>query len=302
MIKLSTGLAINLYTQKTCFLTLFDSQITTTLSKKKDIIMIIDKLKNPNELETKVEVLKEAFLDKNADTIRTIFTDYLSRIINKQKFEDEFSFFPFVHLILLALGFETNAEISTSGGRLDLYSGINKHIYAVLEIRHVAKIDKLSKTEENLILANLARENLDADIISHYIAAAVKAKLGPWIVSKLLRQSNEMPKTDALTQKILLNAEELVLNEAERNLAIAKAAREKLNQKEIEEALLKAPKKAEANPTKIYNLLKSATQDALKDINNKGYQHLIKFEVMDIIPLGLSIYGHGTEVYAEFGS
>jgi hypothetical protein len=202
----------------------------------------------------------------------------------------------------LALGFDVKSEIPEAQDRLDLYVKLGNNVYAIVLVRHVPKIDKLTKAEENVLLASFAASKLDDNIISHYIVAAVEAKLGSCKVSKLLEESNEEIKSDAEKQKILLNLEDVVLSEAEWNLTIENLARERFNQNEIEEVLLKAPPKSEPTHAYINNSLKSSAQDALKDIDPRKYKSIIGDDAKVINTLGLFIYGYGTEVYAEFGS
>ncbi|MDR2437582.1 MAG: hypothetical protein LBD17_05930 [Endomicrobium sp.] len=214
--------------------------------------------------------------------------------------KDEMTFQTFVQFFLLASGFDV--KIYGSNARLELCFGIDDKVYVIFAIRHEGKIDKFTKAEENLPLALLAADKFDDNIISQYIVSAVKAKLEPRKVFQLLRESQEDAKTEGEKHKILLSAVDTVLTEDERNQVYANAARERLNQEKIKEALLNAHSKSKPTPTEINILLKNSAQEPLKDIDVKKYQSILGDDAKFINTSSLSIYAYGTDVYAQFDS
>jgi hypothetical protein len=267
-----------------------------------NILSTIINLRKHNELETNGKVLREAFLQKDAKTISLIFSDYLSRIADFQILENAHTFNDFVQFILLALGFDDINTFPGNKSGKDLCYKINDKAYVIFTIKHVTKVDKLTRADKTEILARLALRELTPSIKTKYIIAAVKYKLETWKVNKLIRESPKELISQAEKEKFLFNTALQVLSKDEINRVLAKAARESLNQRQIEKAYVKALVHLKSTPIEIDKSLKSTAKSAKKDINTKLYQSIIGDDNKEIITMRLTIYGYCTDVYAEFVS
>ncbi|MDR2351663.1 MAG: AAA family ATPase [Deltaproteobacteria bacterium] len=257
------------------------------------------KLKTIDE-KTIGKELREAIIERNTDKSSRIFTDFFAIKAHSQGKAALMSFPIFVKFALLTLGFDVRREIPEREEESDLLIELEDKTYLIIMIRYVLVQKKLKKSEQNLLLAKLASDNLDATIIREYIVEAIKDKLSSYKISRLLRKSPEEPETKEERYKILYNLETKILTRNESNLARANAARELLDKSIIAEAFLKKSFESEPSITKLNKLLKSSSQEAIKDINTKKYQSIIGNDGSQFVTLGLSIYGYGNLVHAEF--
>jgi hypothetical protein len=77
---------------------------------------------------------------------------------------------------------------------------------------------------------------------------------------------------------------------------------ERLGQRKIEKALENALSNWKSTPDEIDKCLKSTAKRALNGIDKKKYKSIMGNDAKLIITLGISGYGYGTHVFAEFGS
>jgi hypothetical protein len=96
------------------------------------------------------------------------------------------------------------------------------------------------------------------------------------------------------------------LTDAEYTKALAEAAKQKLDSKEISAILKSAVSMSELSSEEITAKLSEKTSLALRNITERDYHGVIidrsKARPKEIIDLGLAVYGDGSEVLAAFGS
>jgi hypothetical protein len=142
-----------------------------------DCFSIIFNTVSGEDLETKGEELKRAFLTKDEQTVAAIFTHLFSAVTYHQRPKDEKTFHAFVHLILRTMGFKVLSEIPGSIGRLDLCFELKTGTYIIIELKYCPYINKLTEDEKNMALAKKAIVTLSRPIRNKTLAQAIINKL-----------------------------------------------------------------------------------------------------------------------------
>jgi hypothetical protein len=254
------------------------------------------------ELKEKRASLTEAFLTKNAQTVEVILKDLFATLTYHQRMEGEKIYHAYIHLILLIFEFDVYSEIPTSEGRLDLYVRLPDNIFVIIEIKHHQTQNKLTKNEENKLLAQLTIRNIPKDIRDQCLANAVRNKLEVKDYLKFLEGLPQQPQTDAEENHILAQEAMNILTNDEITIALAKLGREKLPKEKLEEVLGPILSKEE-----IDAILSKDAKAALNQITEKDYHSAVRLkvdknlEIQSIIDLGLAVYGNGSPVKAIFG-
>jgi hypothetical protein len=226
-------------------------------SYKNDCFRTIFDLASDEDLETKSQELKQAFLTRDPQTVSTIFNGFLSTVTYLQRTKDEKTFHSYVQIILSVLGFKTYSELLKAARRLDLCLELPEKIFVIIELKYCSEPAKLNKKEENQALAAAAEKFLP-ELLDKTLSLAVQDKLKFSGVTKLLSQLSKKPSTDAELDQVLAQASAEVLSEEERTKALAVSAKKTLPKEKLEQALMDAGAGKDISKKQIYAILSDA--------------------------------------------
>jgi predicted AAA+ superfamily ATPase len=256
--------------------------------------------KSGGDLETFSDRLAAAIHAKDGQTISDIFRDLFSKLNFSQSQANLKNFHSLVQIILTALGFNVLSGVPGNKGRMDLCVFLPDEIYLIIEVKYYPSTKKLTKKEENNILATEAIVNLQKNLINKAMSRAVKDKLGIAGVKKLFAELPSQPATAAENEIILVNAAEKVLTDDEMAKALAKLARKEIPQDKLSEILLDIQADSDLCEEEIDALLSEGAQEALSQILKQDYSSILRINAKEVMELGLAIFGSGSHVKAAF--
>jgi hypothetical protein len=264
--------------------------------------------------------LQMAFLAKDAKKVIFIISEYLSQITYNQYPKGESLFHAVIQSLLMGMGFKIDSEKANASGRLDLLLQIGEEVYLIIELKYVPnnvakkanklasesekedlEVNKLIIEAENEVLADSATALLSDEEQAKAVAAAFAKKFGRKKYLELI--SGPFPAGLTKTEKALLAAgiAGKELTEAELSDALALAVRSTINEDEIEKILEKAALGDERTLSRIEAALSKASRKALKDIKTRNYQGGLRIDAMEIIDMGVAVYGDGSVISVAFG-
>jgi predicted transcriptional regulator len=180
---------------------------------------------------------------------------------------------------------------------MDLCVFLPDEIYLIIEVKYCPSTKKLTKKEENALLAKEAAPYFSKDLINQSLTQAVQNKLTPLEINEYFTQP---PLSTAERDSILAKAANTVLTYDEMNKTLATLAREKLPQDKLSEILLKIQTGSVFSEEEIDAILSEGTQEALNQILKQDYSGILRINAKEIIELGLAIFGSGSHVKATF--
>jgi hypothetical protein len=196
------------------------------------------------------------------------------------------------------LGFKAQSELPGATGRLDICVELPGQVYVIIELKYCPDQKKLTKKEEDQALASLAMDKLSLEILYESLAQMAKKKLDTKTIFRITSESQQNNLTAPERNKLLAQAALELLPQAVIDKTLALTAREKLPCGEIETALLDT--KPDLSEEEIDSLLSAATDQALCEIVDGGYQGIVPLDAKEIISLGVAIYGIGAKIKAAF--
>jgi hypothetical protein len=255
------------------------------------------------QVTTKSEKLKQAFLNRNSETISSILSGFFSAIPYHYRPKDESAFHGYIHLILSALGFKPVNELPGSQGRLDLCFELPEEKFFIIELKYCPELKLLTKEQQNKILADVAKELITPAIIDKSLAMALRNKLNnnKELINLILSKSPIHDNTGMNDNQILAQEAKKILSESEITVVLSDTVRNNLNPEHLRKILPNAISDSFILKERIENILSAATTQALKDIMNREYHGIIKLKAKEIIDIGIALYGNGEIVKTVFG-
>jgi hypothetical protein len=263
---------------------------------------VISDIDSLNALKTKGPELNEAFLAKDAKKVSSIFQACFATITSHQRHEEEKDYHAFVHVILSTLGFNALSEVSGAEGRMDLLIHLPGDIYLIIELKYCPKPKKLTKNEENELLAKKALLLLPEDLRTSCLSKEVQKKLTYSELEKLLSELSQQPSSETEYDYVLAKEAEKILDENEKMKALAELVRQNIDDEKLNEIFMEVSATAEPDLSlkQINSLLSKSARDALRQITKNDYPGPIKLNAKKIIKMGLAVYGYGNPVKVAF--
>jgi hypothetical protein len=256
--------------------------------------------KSSDELSALGKELRQAFLERKAQTICDILNIFLSSNTFHNKINDENAFHLFVKSICHGMGLTVLSEVPGAVGRLDMAIELSDKIFVIIELKFCPKLNMLTEEDKNRALAIQARVNIPKPEIDKTLSTEVQEKLGLDGVDLFLSNLPQEPSPDEMDSRFAQEAK-TILSPAERYQALATLAREKFGEEAVNKILADAAKKLKSDDKQIETKLSGAVQQALKQIVEKDYHGPFKLQAKEFIDLGLALYGDGLTVKAAFG-
>jgi hypothetical protein len=170
-------------------------------------------------------------------------------------------------------------------------------------LKYCPSIKKLTKKEQNQVLASLAWKRLTNEEVDNTLAKTADKKLSPAEIYKIKTLSGQEKNSEAKMIQLLAEAIMNSLPRAEIDQILAAAVKLKLTDDEIAEAFQEeAAATEDLSSEQIDHYLTKAAMDAINDVIKKDYHGPIGYMAEDIIDLGVAIYGYGLEIKAIFAS
>jgi hypothetical protein len=264
----------------------------------KDCFKVIFDLDSDEALDQKANELRKALLDRDAETVSSIFSNFLATISYAQRLKES-SFQEIIKIILEAMGFKIISELTDSQVRLDLCIEMPEKLFIIIEIKNCPKLANHPKNEENLILTSFFINSFPKEEFNRVLAFEARKKISPIDYFKL--SSSTVTKDITEKNRVLAEAYMNFLPADQLNNTLAKLARAKLTEAEIEVILEKADVISNKSDKTIDALLYKAADEALRSITEKDYHRLLNNYASNYIDLGLAIYGSGSIVKVAFG-
>ncbi|MDR0354467.1 MAG: AAA family ATPase [Deltaproteobacteria bacterium] len=278
----------------------------------KDCYKYIFGLNKDVRLETKGEELKLAILDRDEKAVGQIFRDYFFPIPYFERFDGEDSFHALVQVIFSALGFKVISELAGADSRLDLCVKLTEETSVVIELKYCRIKGNLTPAQIVKHLTSVALNNIPIVVTDESLARAARNKMSPEAIRRVMTNSGQKHMSKADENAIMALASATILSAAEYRSALATAARNNMDDDELQTALKKERitqgdiedilSRKNPSPDEIEAALTKAVNQALKDIESSDYRSLIKSFADEIICLGLALHEQGAKVKAAFGS
>ena len=251
------------------------------------------------ELPAKKETLEKAFLARDAKTVGDVLRGFLAKLTYHQRPDDEKTFHGYVQLILSALDFKVQSELAGAVGRLDLTVELPGRVHLIIEMKYCPGGGELSKEEEAQALAAAMIATLNEDVVYGILAGASIDELDPVEALEIISTTSDQENKNKLLARLAMKS----LTKERFNQVLAGSAAVHLSPGIINAALRKAAarKPDPLDDKAIDGVLTKATDQALRDIIARDYHDIIDDDAVEIIDLGLAVYGHGNRVKAVFG-
>jgi hypothetical protein len=248
----------------------------------RECLAVLLGLKSGEEVKTKGEELREAFLSRNATAVQTIFSDILGTITYHQSPKGEDIFHSLVQAIIGGMGIVARPELPGPIGRLDLAVKLKDRVYGVIEFKYCSEKIQLKPDIGDRALAAMALERLPRKTLYASLATAIRPRLDAVDVMRITSATNSTKK----------------IPKAEEDRLLAEAAKTSLPKMEFNKVLAEAFLKYFWE--QIDKDLIKAAQNALDAIKKKDYHAVLKLEADEFIDLGMAVYGYGQSIKVVF--
>jgi hypothetical protein len=271
-------------------------------SYRRDCFKTVFGLKSDDALNAEGAKLRRAILSRDAGTVAEVLGGFISSITYHQRPGDEKTFHAVVQMILMAMGFKVRSERLGFKGRLDLLVELPNKVHAIIELKYCPSAKKkLTKDEEDNLLANWAISDLAPELVDRALSKAMREKLPFEDIDRILSDAAVNITDYSRRDAALASGAREFLTVDEMKTALADAARANLNGDEMKDILFKATTRTDLSAEKIDDLLSKAARNALSDIIKRKYRDMVDPGAEEIIDLGLAIYGGDGRVKAIFG-